>query len=524
MHLISKCSCYSTSRIAKHATNTVLPHMHQFNDHSSVNSKSLRTMLLEKFHHKFLHSKTGPQHDVAPNSPSPTLSMNDMRLDIGNAPSVDRMNLVSMSPEDEQGNEERYYKDSTTSSLLDERDVSMTDINEVSRDIPYQSSTNQQAKQISRKPALNCNITDAINWSTTEQQVSTPLMTPVTQSVPPFYSRRHDSVSSLASSISELPYSTRPSTATNGMAPNPAPAPAPFSQQFVSLLLEMYLQVCSDPTITPFDTNNPPSGILHKVSKAAVEKAEGTNVDIGVERNAWLLTLVRQRLIKEVRKESYLSRNSSIISLPPVPQFGVETISSCIQPQTLSHGTAPDYFSCNATDTPNLLAYSAAYNNFSGLNSPFDSKQSYQQLQQPLQMSQLPSQAQVQQQQPLYPKSLARSRNNSFITAASRSRSNSFKVYPQLSGNMNASQTQQLPNLTRSRSASNTHFALTPTSSTPSQPFFLLSQTNNNNVNSSYLQTTVPTTGLNTNTTAAGQQSEEKTSRLPTHLETDINL
>lgn len=467
-------------------------YMFEMNDHhTSVNGKGLRSMLIEKFHQKFSHAKgaAATQQHVEPPQQQQMEHQQHTHPHISVPPSQ-----PSIDPDVEMDLDHDEYNITASSSV---------DIVSEKMGIEHDNIRNTKPKPFSKQLNLN---TDASTWYVLEQQqqVSTPVMTPVNQSGPPhIYTNRHGSMSSLASSVSELGYSNgRPSTANNISS-----IPAPFTPQFVSLLLEVYLQVCSDPTVTPFDSSNPPSGILHRVSKVAVETADADQVDIGLERNSWLLTLVRQRLLKEVRKENYLSRNSSIISLPPVPQFGNEGMSNNMLQQS-----PQDYFNCHSAESTNSPPSSFTTNYYTGLNSPFESRPSSQQLQQPLQLSQGTTQV-----PPQNPKALVRSRNNSFITAASRSRSNSFKIHPQLSNTISGVQPPALPNLTRSRSSSNAHFFLTPTNSIPSQSSFLAQST-------ASVNTLLNSTSNATNTAAAGQQPDERNNRLPTHIENESNL
>ncbi|CDO96573.1 unnamed protein product [Kluyveromyces dobzhanskii CBS 2104] len=467
--------------------------MAEMNEHSSFDGKGLRSMLIEKFHRKFSHAKgvDGTENGNMAQVEDYENARQEMKQGF-ESPSG-----TSMDPDVEMDMEmETNGFDITDSSSVD-----------MIHDKPfshYENAPTSKPKPFPKQLSLD---TDASTWYVLEQQVSTPVMTPVNQSGPhQVYTKRHDSVSSLASSVSELGYANgRTSTANNLSS-----IPAPFTTQFVSLLLEVYLQVCSDPLVTPFDSSNPPSGILHRVSKLAVDAADADQVEIGLERNSWLLTLVRQRLLKEVRKESYMSRNSSVISLPPAPQFGNETSSTNMQQHS-----PQDYFSCNAMGAANSPPSSFPTNNYyAGLNSSFESRPSsqHQQLQQPLQLSQSSAQA-----APQHPKSLARSRNNSFITAASRSRSNSFKVHPQLTNTLGSVQTPPLPNLTRSRSSSNAHFFLTPTNSIPSQSSYFSQST-------ASVNTLLNSNSSTINTAAAGQQLDERTARLPTHLENESHL
>lgn len=135
---------------------------------------------------------------------------------------------------------------------------------------------------------------------------------------------RQNSASSLASSISDF----HGGVLRQQAVANAVGGAGNFTSQFLSLLMEVYQSLCSDPTVTPFDTSNPPSGILNTVAKIAIEQSRNTGVEIGYERNSWLLTLVRHRLLEEVRKDGYFSRNNSNISLPPPPPQFMEMMNS----------------------------------------------------------------------------------------------------------------------------------------------------------------------------------------------------
>lgn len=128
----------------------------------------------------------------------------------------------------------------------------------------------------------------------------------------PFYhNSRNNSNASLASSVnSDFGFFNNPdlfannSTITSGLTSN-------FTPDFIKILMSTYQNVSIDPLITPFDTTNPPGGILNKVSKLAIETAVQKNIDIGYELSHHLVTMVRHKLLNEVRKDGYLSRNAS---------------------------------------------------------------------------------------------------------------------------------------------------------------------------------------------------------------------
>ena len=124
---------------------------------------------------------------------------------------------------------------------------------------------------------------------------------------------------SLASSVSDLP---NMSGSTKQQQQNFIITNANFfTRQFVNLILEIYQMVTSDPSSTPFDISNPPSGILNKVAKLSIDEAARRNIEIGVDKNNWLLTLIRYRLQHEIKNEYSISRTSSITSLPMPHNF-----------------------------------------------------------------------------------------------------------------------------------------------------------------------------------------------------------
>ena len=134
------------------------------------------------------------------------------------------------------------------------------------------------------------------------------------------YDKYNGSTTSLASSInSDI---TLPTSLNNNI----------LSKQFMNLLIETYQFLCSDPTITPFDTNNPPSGILNRVGKISLQKANSINMEIfnntkynnqnnNNNNQNVLLSIIRHNLLSEIRKEGYYSRNVSLVSLPQPSLF-----------------------------------------------------------------------------------------------------------------------------------------------------------------------------------------------------------
>ncbi|CAR28444.1 hypothetical protein ZYGR_0S00740 [Zygosaccharomyces rouxii] len=177
--------------------------------------------------------------------------------------------------------------------------------------------------------------------------------TGVGQPQPPFppYLRtrgRQNTTSSLSSSISDFHAGANSGSGWNSVSSHSGVSGSgSFTPQFLALMLEVYQNVCSDPTVTPFDSNNPPSGILDRVAKIAVEESENKGVEIGYERNSWLLTLIRHRLLEEVHKDSYLSRSGSAVSIPQLPPHWMDSAApfeAPSRPDGLRRQPSQDYF------------------------------------------------------------------------------------------------------------------------------------------------------------------------------------
>lgn len=164
---------------------------------------------------------------------------------------------------------------------------------------------------------------------------------------------RQNSVSSLASSISDFHGGFR----SHALATASVGGSGSFTPQFISLLMQVYQGLCSDPTVTPFDTTNPPSAILNRAAKITIERCKTQDVEIGYERNSWLLTLVRHRLLEEVRRDGFYSRNNSNLSLPPPPPQFVEMMYNNSRPST------PD---CSVKPSAGSQDYSSSMLNANG--------------------------------------------------------------------------------------------------------------------------------------------------------------
>ena len=99
-----------------------------------------------------------------------------------------------------------------------------------------------------------------------------------------------------------------------------------FTKEFIDLIMSIYQNLSSDPTITPFDTLNPPTGILNRVAILSIEKASFLQIETGskffLQSNA-MIVQIRHILNQELKKDGYMSRNGSQSSLllPLPPQF-----------------------------------------------------------------------------------------------------------------------------------------------------------------------------------------------------------
>lgn len=195
---------------------------------------------------------------------------------------------------------------------------------------------------------------------------------------------RQNSNSSLASSVSDFPmnYSLRQQALSNTPLNGVSGGNANFTPQFINLLMEAYQVICMDPTVTPFDTVNPPSAILNRVAKVAIDSAATREVEIGYEKNSWLLTLVRHRLLQEVRKDGYLSRNASFSSLPPAaPMFEMLGGNSTTAPNQFGNNqngfalgndkASVDYFNYNFAQMANQN--NSTLTNYNGNNANINS-------------------------------------------------------------------------------------------------------------------------------------------------------
>ncbi|CAB4254391.1 similar to Saccharomyces cerevisiae YPL014W Putative protein of unknown function [Maudiozyma barnettii] len=182
-------------------------------------------------------------------------------------------------------------------------------------------------------PRLGLSLCTPVNHSTTNMYQQ-----PLTQHQPPPQQQQHismymnrargGSVSSLTSSISDTyTYSNNFTTSGNNSINNNGDISkyAILSNKFIDLIMNVYLNVSSDPTITPFDPTSPPAGILNRVAMLSIEQAITQQCDTGtripLQSNAMVVT-IRHTLNQEIRREGYMSRNGSQSSLvPPPPQF-----------------------------------------------------------------------------------------------------------------------------------------------------------------------------------------------------------
>ena len=178
-------------------------------------------------------------------------------------------------------------------------------------------------------PRLGLSLCTPVNHSTSNMYTHTQpgLVTnpAAAASAASFYMNRArgTSTSSLASSVASDSYNySLSATAAAGYTDQ-------LSDAFAALIMRVYQELCSDPTVTPFDTLQPPAGILERTAKLAVQRAAAAALDTGLPPSpqanpALLQALARHRLTQELRREGYLSRNGSASSLqqaPAPPQF-----------------------------------------------------------------------------------------------------------------------------------------------------------------------------------------------------------
>lgn len=125
--------------------------------------------------------------------------------------------------------------------------------------------------------------------------------------------RRKSSSSSIASSVSNFPQSEEFSYtqfATNYK----------LSEKFEKHLLEIYEKFYSNPQLTPFSYNNPPSGILNRVTKEALKSARSSGCDIGIEIDSYSLPIIRQKLIQLCRASLNNQNIENQLNLPNAHQ------------------------------------------------------------------------------------------------------------------------------------------------------------------------------------------------------------
>lgn len=104
---------------------------------------------------------------------------------------------------------------------------------------------------------------------------------------------RTASTSSIASSVSNFSCANNNEFSYSQFASN-----YKLTDLFEKLLMETYLNYQMNPTITPFNENNPPYGVINKVSKDALTSAMEKNIEIGIEINNYSLTIIRQKLLQ----------------------------------------------------------------------------------------------------------------------------------------------------------------------------------------------------------------------------------
>ncbi|KAG0668704.1 hypothetical protein C6P45_004479 [Maudiozyma exigua] len=173
-------------------------------------------------------------------------------------------------------------------------------------------------------PRLGLSLCTPVNHSTTnmfqqtvsQQQVQNPHLS--------IYMNRNNggSVSSFTSTISDNNYSYSNNYTNKSFDNNNCN----FSIEFTDLIMSVYQNISCDPTVTPFDTLNPPTGILNRVAMLSIEKASSLQIETGsklvLQSNA-MVVQIRHILNQELKRDGYMSRNGSQSSLllPLPPQF-----------------------------------------------------------------------------------------------------------------------------------------------------------------------------------------------------------
>lgn len=175
-------------------------------------------------------------------------------------------------------------------------------------------------------PRLGLSLCTPVNHSTTNmfqqavpQQTQNPHLS--------IYMNRNNtgSVSSLSSTISDnnnYNYSFSNNYTNKSFENNYSN----FSSEFIDLIMSVYQNISCDPTVTPFDTLNPPTGILNRVAILSIEKASLLQIETGsklfLQSNA-MVVQIRHVLNQELKRDGYMSRNGSQSSLllPLPPQF-----------------------------------------------------------------------------------------------------------------------------------------------------------------------------------------------------------
>jgi hypothetical protein len=172
-----------------------------------------------------------------------------------------------------------------------------------------------------------------------------------------------------------------------------------LTEGFEKLLYDTYVKYHNDPMITPFQLNNPPSGVLNKVSKECIQMAKDTGMDIGIEVNGYTLMVIRQKLIQLCGVGSTgLSRTNSNVGIG-YPMMNLNNKFSSMQ------GQSPlklDYFSFESPSgqlqSP-MVNHSPQSLQSSFLAYPLQGQQTYQQGQGGLQPSFMNEQIQREQLQ-----------------------------------------------------------------------------------------------------------------------------
>jgi hypothetical protein len=133
---------------------------------------------------------------------------------------------------------------------------------------------------------------------------------------------RTASVSSIASSVSNF-------STTNDLNLTSFANHYKLTESFENLLFDTYQIYQTNPTVTPFNEINPPSGVINKVTKEALKIAVEKGIEVGIEINNYSLTIIRQKLIQLCKSSNQqngrTSRTNSMSSMNGFPSLNLQT-------------------------------------------------------------------------------------------------------------------------------------------------------------------------------------------------------